>query len=167
MMSEETDPVSSQASEEATAEHYRNIAEIVGVTIGTVRDRIDRMKETHLTRSSARVPQPDLRVLAVLLVNTRPGRRDEVAAALLELEEVSRVGTLAGDYDMIAHLSLRDGAHLRDVVRRKLETIDDIIEMVPHVVTWSTSPPELTRVRSQAAQPSQRMGRGTPRIPGR
>lgn len=159
-MPEETDPELSQALEEAATEDYRDIAEIVGVTSDAVRDRIDRMKAegTRVPGSSARVSQPDLGMLAVLLINTRPGRRIEVVTALLELEEVSRVATLAGDYDVIAHLSLRDSTHLRDVLHHKLEMIDDIIEMVPHVVTWSTSPPESTLVQSQTVQAGQGMG---------
>lgn len=142
MMLDETDLGILRALAESATASDRDIARIVGVAPAVVRDRIHRMQSAGVLQFRVELApsRRDIGIQALALVKARPGRRREVAAALLDLDEVSHVVILAGAYDASAHLWCRDHSHL-GLVHDKLESIGGIVEVATHVITGSTSQP--------------------------
>jgi len=65
-------------------------------------------------------------VTAFVLINAQPGRVPEVAQALSEIAEVPEVYSVAGAYDVVAVLRVREFERLSEVVTEKLAAVAGI-----------------------------------------
>lgn len=116
---------------------YSDIAKAVGVSAGTVRNRMNQMRSSGILSFSVWL-DPSLTGLgihATLLLKVRAGRLVEVADALSSLEEAGYVATLAGAYDAVADVFCRDVAHLRLLVHDKVQRIDGVLDVTTNLVT--------------------------------
>jgi len=66
-------------------------------------------------------------VTAILLVNTEVGRAPEVCRALVETEGVAEAYSVAGDYDVVAIVKVREYEEMADLVPERLARIQGII----------------------------------------
>ena len=142
MTLDETDLAILRALGECATASDRDIARIVGVAPVVVRDRIYCMQSAGVLQFRVELApaRRDLGIQALALVQARPGQRREVAAALLDLDEVSHVVILVGVWDASVYLWCRDHSHL-GLVQNKLESIGGIAEVAAHVITGSASQP--------------------------
>lgn len=116
---------------------YSDISKAVGVSAGTVRNRINQMRSSGILSVNVRL-DPSLSGLgihATLLLKIRPGRLVEVADALSGLEEAGYVATLAGAYDAVADVFCRDIAHLRRLIHENVQQIDGVVDVTTNLVT--------------------------------
>lgn len=116
---------------------YSDISKAVGVSAGTVRNRINQMRSSGILSINVRL-DPSLSGLgihATLLLKVRPGQLVEVADALSGLEEAGYVATLAGAYDAVADVFCRDIAHLRLLIHDKVQKIDGVVDVTTNLVT--------------------------------
>ena len=116
---------------------YSDISKAVGVSAGTVRNRINQMRSSGMLSVNVWL-DPSLSGLgihATLLLKVRPGRLVEVADALSGLDEASYVATLVGAYDAVADVFCRDVAHLRGLIHDKIQTIDGVLDVLTNLVT--------------------------------
>lgn len=121
---------------------YSDISKAVGVSAGTVRNRINLMRSSGILSVNVRL-DPSLSGLgihATLLLKVRPGQLVEVADALSGLEEAGYVATLAGAYDAVADIFCRDIAHLRLLIHDKVQQIDGVVEVTTNLVTQNKHP---------------------------
>ena len=65
-------------------------------------------------------------VTAIVLINTEVGRADSVANALVETEGVAEAYLVAGEYDVVAIVKVREYEQMADLVPERLATIDGI-----------------------------------------
>lgn len=65
-------------------------------------------------------------VTAIVLMNTARGRVNDVAEALVEMEGVSEVHSVAGRFDLVAILRVRDNDALADLVTGRIRQIEGI-----------------------------------------
>lgn len=65
-------------------------------------------------------------VTAIVLINAKRTAINEVAAQLAEMEGVSEVFSVSGNYDLVAILRVPSNEGLADLVTRKLLTIEAI-----------------------------------------
>ena len=65
-------------------------------------------------------------VTAILLINTEVGRTSEVATALCETEGVAEAYSVAGGYDIVAIVKVRDYEDMGDLVPERLAHIPGI-----------------------------------------
>ncbi len=65
-------------------------------------------------------------IAAVVLINTERGRIAETAEALLELPEVAEVYSVAGAYDLVAIVRVRQYDQMAEVVPTKLAAMPTI-----------------------------------------
>ena len=65
-------------------------------------------------------------IAAVVLINAETGRIPETAEALLELEEVGEVYSVAGAYDLVAIVRVREYDQMAEVVPRKMARVPGI-----------------------------------------
>ena len=116
---------------------YSDISKAVGVSAGTVRNRISQMRSSGILSVNVWL-DPSLSGLgihATLLLKVHPGRLVEVADALSDLEETGYVATLAGAYDAVADVYCRDMAHLRILIHDKVQKIGGVADVSTNLVT--------------------------------
>lgn len=116
---------------------YSDISKNVGVSAGTVRNRINQMRSSGLLSFDVWLDPhlSGLDVQATLLLKVRPGQLVEVAEALASLEETGYVATLAGSYDAVADAFCRDIRHLRELIHDKVQKIDGVMDVSTNLVT--------------------------------
>ena len=67
-------------------------------------------------------------VTAVVLINVERGKVNEVAEKLADLKGITEVYSVAGRYDLVAMLRVRETEDLSDLVTRQLLTVSGILE---------------------------------------
>jgi DNA-binding Lrp family transcriptional regulator len=65
-------------------------------------------------------------IAAVVLINTERGRISETAEALLEHPEVAEVYSVAGEFDLVAIVRVRQYEQMAEVVPTKLASVPGI-----------------------------------------
>lgn len=65
-------------------------------------------------------------VTAVVLINTAQGRTPEVAQALIDLPGIAEAYSVAGMYDLVAIVRVRDHETLADLVTGRVQSIPGI-----------------------------------------
>lgn len=121
---------------------YNCISRAVGVTAGTVRNRISRMRTSGLLTFETRLDprSSGLELHAVLLVKARPRQLAAVADALAGLDEVAYVATLAGAFDVVADVFCRDMAGLSRLIHDKVQQIEGVADVSTNFVTATNRP---------------------------
>ncbi len=66
-------------------------------------------------------------VTSIILLNVKRTRINEVAAQLVELDEISEVYSVSGKYDLIAIVRVRTNDDLSTLVTEKLRNVENII----------------------------------------
>jgi DNA-binding Lrp family transcriptional regulator len=65
-------------------------------------------------------------ITAIVLVQATRGEVQDVAQALLEIPEVTEVYSVAGDYDLVAMLRVKEYDAMADVVPGKLQGLSGV-----------------------------------------
>lgn len=65
-------------------------------------------------------------VTAIVLINTAQGRTDEVAQTLVDISGVTEAYSIAGAYDLVAIVRVRDSEQLADLVAGRIQKISGI-----------------------------------------
>lgn len=65
-------------------------------------------------------------VTAIVLINAQVGRAADVARALVETEGVAEAYSVAGEYDVVAIVKVREYDEMADLVPERLAAIDGI-----------------------------------------
>ena len=128
--------------QEDARSHFSHISKVLGVSAGTVRNRIDRMLSSGLLNFRVWL-DPDRvgsAVRATLLVKVQPRQLTEVADALTEIDEVRYLATLAGAYDIVAAVVCRDVADLRRLIHERVQQIDGVLDVSTNLVTETKRP---------------------------
>ena len=116
---------------------YSDISKLVGVSAGTVRNRIKQMRSSGMLSFSVWLDPylSGLGVQATLLIKVRPGDIEGAAEALAGLGETGYVATLAGSFDVVADVFCRDIPHLRRLIHDKVQKIVGVIDVATNLVT--------------------------------
>jgi len=67
-------------------------------------------------------------ITAIVLINTEQGRTPEVAQALLDLPGVTEAYSVAGPYDLVAMVRVREHDELADLVSGRIQKVPGIEE---------------------------------------
>jgi DNA-binding Lrp family transcriptional regulator len=65
-------------------------------------------------------------ITAIVLVQTERGRAQDLAQSFLEIPEVAEVYSVAGDYDLVAILRVKEYDAMAEVVPRKLQKLEGV-----------------------------------------
>ena len=107
----------------------RHIANVLGVTEGTVRGRIKRMEEEKLIRITAVTNIDRFRdaALAYIWIEVERSRKaQEVARHLAGMKELGFVGLMMGRFDILAITMVRDTEHLAEFVHRNITGLEGV-----------------------------------------
>jgi Lrp/AsnC family transcriptional regulator, regulator for asnA, asnC and gidA len=100
---------------------YADIARVLGVSLGTVRNRITKLIEDQTLRVIGRIDPYRIGFLspAEVHVSIEPAVSiDQVAAGLAGFPEVSYLAMMTGDFDLEMDVMCRDRNHLTDLINR-------------------------------------------------
>ena len=116
---------------------YSEMSKTLGVSVGTVRNRINHMRATGMLYFNVWLDphRSGIGVIATLLLKVHAGCLPAVISALIDFDETGYVATLAGEHDLITDAFCRDVAHLSRLVHGEIQTLDGVIEVRTYVVT--------------------------------
>jgi DNA-binding Lrp family transcriptional regulator len=97
-------------------------------------------------------------IAAVVLIHADRLRIPETAEALLELDEVNEVYSVAGDYDLVAIVRVRQYEQMADVVPRKLSRVPGIVRTTTLMAFQCYSRRDLERMWSIGLDEESAMG---------
>ena len=72
--------------------------------------------------------QGDFLAVGFVLVSTAPAKEHEVYNKLSEIEEISELHPLFGEYDLIAKIEASNFNHLGQIVVDMIRTIDGVVD---------------------------------------
>ncbi len=119
-----------------------DIARRLGVAERTVRARINRLVQDGVIKLVAIVNPSALGydVTADIFLEVEPGRLEEVAQQLVEMEEVAYVGLTTGDRDISIQVFVPSVDALYRFITEKLQRIPGVVGtttyVVPRVLKW-------------------------------
>jgi Lrp/AsnC family transcriptional regulator for asnA, asnC and gidA len=109
---------------------FTELAEELGVSVGTVRNRVSRLIEDKTLQITGRVDPEKVgfHAYAQLLISVKPVHLVEsVAHQIAQLEEISFLAMTTGIYDLEANLLCRDTPHLSEVLLA-IQKIEGVFE---------------------------------------
>lgn len=109
-----------------------------GVSERSVRYRIDRMRKSGVLRISAIVNPQALgyTIVGDVLIDVAPGSLQQVAAHLVELQEVSYVAGTVGDGDLNVQVYARDTEELVRVTNEVIGVIPGVTRVRTVLIPW-------------------------------
>ncbi len=107
---------------------FTEIAQRVGVSEGTVRNRVARLVEDQVVHIVGLVNPYELGfdAPAMIGVSAKPSELDQVAAAIAGFPEVSYLILVSGEYDLMVEVMCRDRAHLTSFLNERLRKLPGI-----------------------------------------
>lgn len=104
---------------------YTRIAEALGVTEGTVRNRVARLEEDKTIQIIGMTDPHRMgyEAPAMICVNIQPPHLEEAAAAIAAMPEVSYLILVSGEYDLLVEVQCRDREHLVSFLHEHLQKV--------------------------------------------
>ena len=115
---------------------YADIGAAVGVSRGTVRNRLSRLRDSGALNIMAWVLPSALGFGALLTVGVTVEieHRDDVIEALKAIPEVSFIATVTGDEDLVVDIHCRDYEHAHDAIIDKIQRLRGVTRTSSRVV---------------------------------
>ena len=116
---------------------YSEISKLVGVSVGTVRNRIVAMRESgslHL-RVWLDPYRAGIGLAATLLLRVQPDRLEAVTEELVALDATGYIATVAGDHDLMVDAFCKDVPHLDRLLHGEIQAIDGVLSVTTYLVT--------------------------------
>jgi Lrp/AsnC family transcriptional regulator for asnA, asnC and gidA len=115
---------------------FTDIADELGVSVGTIRNRFNVFVENELLTIIGRV-NPDkigFHTYAQILIKVRPvDKVTEVADKIASLPEVSFLAMTTGAYDLEVNVMCRDNEHLVQLMTNHITKMDGIFESATNI----------------------------------
>ncbi len=104
------------------------MAQELGVSEGTVRRRLWRLVQEDVIKITAvpNIEKMGYAATALVGVQTRPGKADDVAESLARLEEVHYAAVTTGAFDVFLWVGLESAQRLGDFVHTKLAAVEGV-----------------------------------------
>ena len=105
-----------------------DLARELGVSEGTIRRRLSRLVQAEVIRITAvpNIEKMGYPATALVGVQTRPGKADDVAEALARLEEVHYAAVTTGAFDVFIWVGLESAQRLGDFLHTKIAPIEGV-----------------------------------------
>lgn len=107
---------------------FTEIAQLTGVSEGTVRNRVARLVKEGVIHISGLINPGALgyESPAVVGISVQPSKVEQVAEKIASFDEVSYLVMVSGEFDLFVEVICRDRAHLADFLSRKLQQVDGL-----------------------------------------
>lgn len=116
---------------------YSEISKSVGVSVGTVRNRITQLRESGALHLNVWLDpyRVGLGIAATFLIKVEAGRIDSVMDALIPLNSTGYIAAVAGDHDLVVDAFCRDVPHMNELLRNEIEPIPGVVSVNSYLVT--------------------------------
>ena len=117
---------------------YKDIAQKAGVSLPTVRVRIQKLMELGVIKKFTVIIDSDKivgKVRAMLLVQAEPSHIEEAVEKLSAMKEVREVYTVAGSNPIVVRVETRDMIELGEIGSKKLSKIEGVIGYSTLIIT--------------------------------
>lgn len=110
-----------------------------GISERAVRYRIERLQRTGIMRVAAIVNPQSLgyAVVGDIVIDVKPGMLQDVAARVVEFENVSYVAGSVGDGDLSVQVYARDAEELLRFVNEVIGKVDGVARTKVAIVPWT------------------------------
>ena len=135
-MLDKTDRLIVEVLEKDARTSLRKIAEEVGVSLGTVSNRVKRMEESGVIRNYRVILDPDKvgwGLTVVIGLQIQKGRLIELQEKISKDRRVTGVYDVTGDFDSMIIARARDRSDLDDLTKNVL-SMDGVSRSVTHLV---------------------------------
>ena len=107
---------------------FTDIAKALGISEGTVRNRVSRLVDEKVIQIVAMVDpsQVGFEAPAMIGVSVEPPRMESVAETVVGLPEVSYLIMVSGEFDFFVEVLCRDRAHLAAFLNEKLRRVPGV-----------------------------------------
>ncbi len=134
---------------------FTKIAKALGVTEGTIRNRVARLQDERVMQivglvDPARVGYD---APAIIGLSITPPHLEQAAAEIAAYEEVGYLIMVSGEFDLIVETFCRDREHLADFLRDHLQNVTGVSRTKTFMILH-------TYKMAQGAQPVMRIGNG-------
>jgi len=104
---------------------YTKIAKDLGVTEGTVRNRVSKLLEKQAIQITGLIDPQKMgyEAPAIIGVAITPPYLEEAAAAIADLPEVGYLIMVSGEFDLMVEVFCHDRAHLGLFIREQLQQV--------------------------------------------
>lgn len=127
---------------------FTDISKSLEITVGTVRNRFNRLVENNILQVYGRInPQlfENIVYSKVLIELLPPKRLDKVVTEVMTYPEVTFFARLTGKFELELNAMCRNNEHLQDLVDNRISQIEGVghtqIEFYVHV--YKTAQPDL------------------------
>lgn len=108
---------------------YTEIAQELGVSEGTIRNRVSRLVENRILQIVGMVDpyQLGLDAPALIGVTLEPEDWDPAISVIANFEEVSYLVLVSGEFDLMVEVMCRDRDHLAKFLNEKLRRVPGVV----------------------------------------
>jgi Lrp/AsnC family transcriptional regulator for asnA, asnC and gidA len=108
--------------------HYTEIAKALGITEGTVRNRVAKLQDDHVLQIIGMLDPQRMGYDAPALVgvSVQPPYLEEVAEEIATWPEVSYLIMVSGEFDLIVEVMCLDREHLASFLRDRLQQVTGV-----------------------------------------
>jgi len=116
---------------------YSEISKEIGVSIGTVRNRLTALRESGALHLNVWLDpnRTGSGVNATCLLKIEAGKMPAVADALIPMDATGYIAVIAGDHDLVVDVFCRDVSHLNRVLHDDINPIDGVTSVTSYLVT--------------------------------
>lgn len=109
---------------------YTEIAQKLGISEGTVRNRVNRMIDEGIVRILGLVDPISLGLdaPAVIGISVAPAELEKAAAQIAAFPEVGLLVEVSGEYDLIVEAICQDREHLANFLNNSLSSVPGIVK---------------------------------------
>jgi Lrp/AsnC family transcriptional regulator for asnA, asnC and gidA len=131
---------------------FTDIAQATGASVGTIRNRVQRMVEDKTVRISGRVDphRVGFQAPANIRISVQPASQIEsVAAQIAQFPEVSYVALMSGEFDLEIDVMCRDQEHLSPLITERLHKVAGVSNIHTDIVlrVYKLADPDLSLVK--------------------
>ncbi|MDD1720675.1 MAG: Lrp/AsnC family transcriptional regulator [Euryarchaeota archaeon] len=112
------------------------MSEDIGVPDATISHRLKRL-EREVVKGYTVIFDPDkvgLEMTAIIIIQTETEKHGAVKYALSDLDEVSEVYSVSGEYDLLIKLWAHDMEELNQLIDNKIRSIDGVDDLTEMIV---------------------------------
>ena len=140
--------------QQAGRKSFAKIAKELGLSVGTVRNRVLKMLDDKTVSIIARVnPQRvGFNAYTTILVSIQPDCLEESSKEIARFPEVSYLALITGEYDVMVDVMCRDTQHLMDFLMNRLAKVKGIKDFKTMLIldVYQFAQPDLKLARQLA-----------------
>lgn len=116
---------------------YSEISKAIGVSVGTVRNRITQMRDSGALHLNVWLDpyRVGLGIAATFMIRVEAGKLESVMDELIPLDSTGYIAAVAGDHDLVVDAFCRDVPHMNEILRNEIEPIDGVVSVSSYLVT--------------------------------